>query len=98
MATEVHETEKEGTILAFLTSQMEVEWACENFNAPSAVALALHGKLSYEEQICVFQSFPGKRKVIFATNIAETSLTIPGVKYVIDPGMVKEGKFEPGSG
>lgn len=98
MATEVHETEKEGTILAFLTSQMEVEWACENFNAPSAVALALHGKLSYEEQICVFQRFPGKRKVIFATNIAETSLTIPGVKYVIDPGMVKEGKFEPGSG
>lgn len=98
MATEVHETEKEGTILAFLTSQMEVEWACENFNAPSAVALALHGKLSCEEQFCVFQSFPGKRKVIFATNIAETSLTIPGVKYVIDSGMVKEGKFEPGSG
>jgi ATP-dependent RNA helicase DHX8/PRP22 len=98
MATEVDEAEKEGTILAFLTSQMEVEWACENFNAPSAVALALHGKLSYEEQIRVFQSFPGKRKVIFATNIAETSLTIPGVKYVIDSGMVKEGKFEPGSG
>ncbi|KAF5458208.1 hypothetical protein F2P56_022257 [Juglans regia] len=98
MATEVHINEKEGTILAFLTSQMEVEWACERFNAPSAIALALHGKLSFEEQLRVFQDYPGKRKVIFATNVAETSLTIPGVKYVIDCGMVKDSKYEPGSG
>lgn len=97
-ATEVAKTEEEGTILAFLTSQMEVEWACEKFVAPSAVALPLHGKLSYEEQFRVFQNYLGKRKVIFATNVAETSLTIPGVKYVIDSGMVKDSKFEPGSG
>ncbi|KAG2711971.1 hypothetical protein I3760_04G103400 [Carya illinoinensis] len=98
MATEVHINEKEGTVLAFLTSQMEVEWACERFSAPSAIALALHGKLSFEEQLRVFQDYPGKRKVIFATNVAETSLTIPGVKYVIDCGMVKDSKYEPGSG
>ncbi|KAK9285453.1 hypothetical protein L1049_024646 [Liquidambar formosana] len=81
MATEIHKTEKEGTILAFLTSQMEVEWACETFKAPSAIPLPLHGKLSYEDQFRIFQNYPGKRKVIFATNLAETSLTIPGVKY-----------------
>ncbi|KAG6722000.1 hypothetical protein I3842_03G140100 [Carya illinoinensis] len=98
MATEVHINEKDGTILAFLTSQMEVEWACGKFNAPSAVALALHGKLSSEEQFRVFEDLPGKRKVIFATNVAETALTIPGVKYIIDSGMVKDSKFEPGSG
>ncbi|KFK25334.1 hypothetical protein AALP_AA8G099300 [Arabis alpina] len=98
MAFEVHKTEKEGTILAFLTSQTEVEWACERFIAPSAVALPLHGKLYFEEQIRVFQNHPGRRKVIFATNIAETSLTIPGVKYVIDSGMVKESKYEPRTG
>ncbi|KAJ0039831.1 hypothetical protein Pint_27628 [Pistacia integerrima] len=98
MATEVHRTEKEGTILAFLTSKMEVEYACEKFNSPSAVGLPLHGKLSFEEQIRVFQNYPGKRKVIFATNVAETSLTIPGVKYVIDSGVVKESRFEPGTG
>ncbi|CAH8353671.1 unnamed protein product [Eruca vesicaria subsp. sativa] len=97
-AVEVHKTEKEGTILAFLTSQAEVEWACERFIAPSAVALPLHGKLSFEEQFRVFQNHPGKRKVIFATNIAETSLTIPGVKYVIDSGMAKESKYEPRTG
>ncbi|XP_057496090.1 ATP-dependent RNA helicase DEAH11, chloroplastic-like [Actinidia eriantha] len=98
MVTEIHRTEKEGTILAFLTSQMEVEWAREKFKFPSAVALALHGKLSHEDQIHVFLDYPGKRKVIFATNVAETSLTIPGVKYVVDSGMVKESRFEPGTG
>ncbi|XP_059309430.1 ATP-dependent RNA helicase DEAH11, chloroplastic-like isoform X2 [Lycium ferocissimum] len=97
MVTEIHETEGEGTILAFLTSQIEVEWACEKFQAPSAVVLPLHGKLSYEEQHRVFLSYPGKRKVIFTTNVAETSLTIPGVKYVVDSGMVKESRFEPGT-
>ncbi|KAK4840491.1 hypothetical protein QYF36_010129 [Acer negundo] len=98
MAVEVHRTEKEGTILAFLTSKTEVEWACEKFEPHSAVALPLHGKLSFEEQFRVFQNYPGKRKVIFATNVAETSLTIPGVKFVIDSGMVKESHFEPGTG
>ncbi|XP_047952833.1 ATP-dependent RNA helicase DEAH12, chloroplastic-like [Salvia hispanica] len=94
----INRTEREGTILAFLTSQSEVEWACENFQAPYAVALPLHGKLSYEDQHRVFLAYPGKRKVIFATNVAETSLTIPGVKYVVDPGMVKESMYEPATG
>ncbi|KAJ6397891.1 hypothetical protein OIU77_018825 [Salix suchowensis] len=96
--TEIHKQESEGTILAFLTSQMEVEWACEKFDAPSAVPLALHGKLPFEEQSRVFQDFDGKRKVIFATNLAETSLTIPGVKYVVDSGLAKESKFEAATG
>jgi len=97
-ATEIHKTEKEGTILAFLTSQIEVEYACERFQIPSAVALPLHGKLSSEEQFRVFQNYPAKRKVIFSTNLAETSLTIPGVKYVIDSGLVKDCRYDPGSG
>lgn len=98
MVTEIHKSENEGAILAFLTSQMEVEWARENFQSPSVVSLALHGKLSHEEQCRVFQDYPGKRKVTFATNLAETSLTIPGVKYVIDSGMVKERWFDSSSG
>ncbi|KAK4373612.1 hypothetical protein RND71_008996 [Anisodus tanguticus] len=97
VVTEIHETEGEGTILAFLTSQIEVEWACEKCQASSAVVLPLHGKLSCEEQHRVFLSYPGKRKVIFTTNVAETSLTIPGVKYVVDSGMVKESRFDPGT-
>lgn len=96
--TEIHRTEKNGTILAFLTSQTEVEWACEKFQSVDAVALPLHGKLSHSDQLRVFPDYPGKRKVIFSTNIAETSLTIPGVKYVVDSGMMKESRFEPGTG
>lgn len=94
----IHKTEAGGSILAFLTSQMEVEWACENFNDPSAVVLPMHGKLSYEEQSRVFQKYSGKRKVIFSTNVAETSLTIQDVKYVVDSGMVKESRYEPSNG
>ncbi|KAE8700079.1 Helicase domain-containing protein [Hibiscus syriacus] len=63
MAAEVHKTKKEGNILAFLTSQMEVEWACDHFEAPNVVVLPLHGKLSFEEQCHVFQNYPGKRKL-----------------------------------
>ncbi|GAA0184815.1 RNA helicase [Lithospermum erythrorhizon] len=98
VVTEIHKTEEEGAILAFLTSQTEVEWVCDRFTASSAICLPLHGKLSHEDQRRVFQDYPGKRKVIFATNVAETSLTIPGVKYVVDSGMVKESRFEPSSG
>ncbi|MQL70537.1 hypothetical protein Taro_002839 [Colocasia esculenta] len=98
MVYRIHSMEEDGAILAFLTSQMEVEWACEKFQSSSAVVLPLHGKLSYEEQFRVYQNYTGKRKIIFSTNIAETSLTIPGVKFVVDSGLVKECRFEPSSG
>lgn len=98
MVDQIHRTEEDGAILTFLTSQMEVEWACENFQNHSAIVLPLHGKLSCQEQARVFKNYPGKRKVIFSTNLAETSLTIPGVKYVVDSGMVKECRFEPKNG
>ena len=55
----------------------------------------LHGKLRQEEQKRVFKEDVGKRKVIFATNCAETSITIPGIRYVVDTGMVKEMTFDP---
>ncbi|KAI3776390.1 hypothetical protein L1987_46170 [Smallanthus sonchifolius] len=67
-------------------------------HAPSAVALPLHGMLTHEEQYRVYLKYPDKRKVIFSTNLAETSLAIPGIKYVVDSGMVKENRFELGIG
>jgi HrpA-like RNA helicase len=51
--------------------------------------------LSVEEQQRVFAPAPlGSRKVVFATNVAETSLTIPGIGFVIDPGFVKEKRYD----
>ncbi|KAJ6792981.1 ATP-dependent RNA helicase DEAH12, chloroplastic-like [Iris pallida] len=98
VVSKIHKEEPGGAILAFLTSQMEVEWACENFIDPSAVVLPMHGKLSHEYQYRVMKTYQDKRKIIFATNVAETSLTIQGVRYVVDSGMVKESRFDPGSG
>ena len=53
------------------------------------IVLPLYGRLTREEQERVFEDFPGKRKAILSTNIAETSITIEGVHYVIDTGLAK---------
>ena len=96
---EIHHREGQGDILVFLTSPVETERACENLSKlepdPNLVCLPLHGKLRQEEQKKVFELFSNKRKVVFATNCAETSITIPGIRYVIDTGMVKEMKYDP---
>ncbi|KAJ7012575.1 hypothetical protein NC653_002583 [Populus alba x Populus x berolinensis] len=75
-----------------------IEMGMEIHASTSAIALPLHGKLSHEEQSRVFQNYPGKRELVFATNLAETSLTIPGVKYVVDSELVKHDWFESSSG
>jgi RNA helicase HrpA len=59
------------------------------------VLLPLYAKLSKEEQDRVFQDYPGHRKVILATNIAETSLTIQGVTVVVDSGLAKMNAYDP---
>ena len=97
---EIHRGEGQGDILVFLTSPAETERACDYLKKmepvnENLVCLPLHGKLRQEEQRRVFNEETNKRKVIFATNCAETSITIPGIKYVVDTGLVKEMKFEP---
>ncbi|EFJ14140.1 hypothetical protein SELMODRAFT_9061, partial [Selaginella moellendorffii] len=68
-------------------------------NMPCALVLPLHGRLRQEDQQLVFEAAPaGTRKIGFATNIAETSLTIPGIRYVVDPGLSKQAMFDPQTG
>ncbi len=58
--------------------------------------MALHGEQQYEEQQLVLRPLQsGLRKVIFSTNIAEMSVTIDGVRWVVDPGLHKEASFDP---
>jgi HrpA-like RNA helicase len=92
-------------VLCFLTGQDEVEKAQMRFEAMAAqdsgigagktVALTLYGKQLEEDQQRVFAPHPGKRKVIFATDVAETSITIDGLGFVVDCGLVKENVFDP---
>lgn len=97
-----------GDILVFLTGQEEIESAKEKIEeiaskiGPSIAPLVLapiYANLPQEQQELIFcQTPPNSRKVVLATNIAETSLTINGIKYVIDPGYVKENSFVPSTG
>ncbi|CUM68559.1 uncharacterized protein PRCAT00006285001 [Priceomyces carsonii] len=91
--------ESEGDILCFLPGQDEIDNCVRTLEqiapllpkeAPFIVPLPLYAALSPSQQAKIFQKLPGrKRKVILATNIAETSITVSGVKYVIDSGLRK---------
>ncbi|KAI8752908.1 ATP-dependent RNA helicase DHX33 [Biomphalaria glabrata] len=94
-------------ILIFLTGQEEIESAVKTIkdlardlkDVPQLVVLPLYAALPSQTQIKVFaKTPPGHRKVVVATNIAETSITIHGIKYVIDSGMVKAKVYNPHSG
>ncbi|GBN04998.1 ATP-dependent RNA helicase DEAH12, chloroplastic [Araneus ventricosus] len=91
-----------GDVLAFVTTPLETEKAIKDLSAKLDSKLAqrvkifqLHGKLDVQEQQKIFERTPnGMQKVVFATNCAETSVTIPGIKFVVDCGMVKESQFD----
>ncbi|XP_033221828.1 probable ATP-dependent RNA helicase DHX35 isoform X2 [Belonocnema kinseyi] len=103
-ALNIHKTQEPGDILAFLTGLEEVDRAvsllCEHAKMIKAgnqklIPLAMYGSLPNSEQLKVFWKAPkDTRKVIIATNIAETSITIPNIIYVIDSGFVKLPWFE----
>jgi len=87
----------EGGILIFLPGLMEISRTLDALRSiPNLHALPLHASLMSSEQRRVFPPAPrGKRKVIAATNVAETSITIEDIVAVIDTGKVKETSFDP---
>jgi ATP-dependent RNA helicase DHX8/PRP22 len=102
----IHKTQKSGDILMFLTGQDEIENAYEAFEGLQAQGtlkdlhvLKIFSALPFAEQIKVFDSTPeGSRKLIISTNVSETSMTIPGVYFVIDAGYSKLKMFNPKAG
>ncbi|PVD31685.1 hypothetical protein C0Q70_07103 [Pomacea canaliculata] len=99
-AEEIHLKEALGDILVFLTSPLETEKCCEAFQQSLAgrndfQCFQLHGQLQADEQQKVFEPLgKNKRKIVFATNCAETSITIDGIKYVVDTGVAKEMRYD----
>ena len=92
-----------GDVLVFLPGQREiarVQAALEAAVLPDdAEVLALHGELPVEQQSRVLQAAPdGRRRIVLATNVAESSVTLPGVRVVIDSGLAREPRFDPNSG
>jgi ATP-dependent helicase HrpB len=94
--------EEEGSVLAFLPGQGEIARAAERLDGklPSDATLApLFGAMDPRAQDAAIRPAPpGRRKVVLATSIAETSLTIEGVRLVVDSGFARRPRYEPGSG
>nr|WP_221281990.1 ATP-dependent helicase HrpB [Chiayiivirga flava] len=88
-----------GDVLVFLPGAREIA-ACERLLAHAdARVLPLHGELPVEAQSAALQPDPdGRRRVVLATNVAESSVTLPGVRVVIDAGLAREPRFDPNSG
>lgn len=89
------QAEGPGDILIFASGEREIRDYAESINElqlSDTEVLPLYARLSSHEQNRVFQSH-SKRRVVIATNVAETSLTVPGIRYVIDPGTVRISRY-----
>ncbi len=89
--------EGSGDILVFLAGEREIRETAEalrKHHPPETEILPLFSRLSVDEQMKVFQPH-GRRRIVLATNVAETSLTVPGIRYVIDPGLARMSRYNP---
>lgn len=96
--------DQSGSLLVFLPGQAEIRRVNQQLadalgSRPDIMLCPLHGELDLNAQRAAIEPAPkGIRKVVLATNIAETSLTIDGVRVVIDAGLARVPRFDPGSG
>ncbi|MGN6706250.1 MAG: ATP-dependent helicase HrpB [Rhodanobacter sp.] len=99
--------ETDGDVLVFLPGRREIARAQrmleENLSDGSSEdnpdILPLHGELSLtEQQHALAPAEPGTRRIVLATNVAESSITLPGIRAVIDSGLAREPRFDPHSG
>ena len=84
-----------GDVLVFLSTEREIRDMAEALRKHHPVGteiLPLYSRLSVAEQNKVFQTH-SRRRIVLATNVAETSLTVPGIRYVIDPGMARVSRY-----
>jgi ATP-dependent helicase HrpA len=85
-----------GDVLVFLSGEREIRDTADALRAlhlPDTEILPLYARLSAAEQHRVFAPHPNTRRIVLATNVAETSLTVPGIRYVIDPGTARISRY-----
>ncbi len=95
-ASETDETG--GTILAFLPGEGEIRRVAAQLDGQGLEIAPLFGALDHKAQRAALAPPGDRRKLVLATSIAETSLTIPGVRVVVDMGRARRARFDPGSG
>lgn len=99
---EIVATSDEGNILIFMPGKFEIDQMRASLERSEDLKqsndiLELYGEMSPEDQDKIFAS-GGKRKIIISTNIAETSVTVPGLKYVVDSGLIRQTNYNPETG
>ncbi|WP_122979366.1 ATP-dependent RNA helicase HrpA [Actinoplanes teichomyceticus] len=95
IAAAVDELPADGDILVFLSGEREIRDTADALNKKdlrNTEVVPLYGRLSAAEQHRVFERHTGRR-IVLATNVAETSLTVPGIRYVIDPGTARISRY-----
>ncbi|WEN15295.1 ATP-dependent helicase HrpB [Rhodanobacter sp. AS-Z3] len=95
--------ENEGDVLAFLPGRREIARTqallAQTLTRNDVDVLALHGELSLiDQQTALAPAEAGRRRVVLATNVAESSITLPGIRAVVDSGLAREPRFDPNSG
>ena len=95
--------DSDGDVLAFLPGRREIARAqtvlMQSLERDDVEVVALHGELSLaEQQLALSPAEPGIRRIVLATNVAESSVTLPGIRTVIDSGLAREPRFDPNSG
>lgn len=93
------EYDAKGDVLVFLPGEREIRDCADELNAlqlPGTDILPLFARLGMGEQQRIFHPQKGRRRIVLATNVAETSLTIPGIIYVIDSGLARISRYLPG--
>ncbi|MGY1669620.1 ATP-dependent RNA helicase HrpA [Geodermatophilus sp. SYSU D00710] len=93
-AVEELAAEGPGDVLVFLAGEREIRDAADGLTErfPGVEVLPLYSRLSAADQHRVFQPHTGRR-IVLATNVAETSLTVPGIRYVVDPGTARISRY-----
>src|SRR5690606_13000823 len=85
-----------GDILVFLPGEREIREAAEALRKQAWIGteiLPLYARLSHADQARIFKPQGNARRVVLATNVAETSLTVPGIRYVIDSGLARVKRY-----
>jgi ATP-dependent helicase HrpB len=91
--------ETDGDVLVFLPGRREIEQARRVLSADTtAEIVALHGELSLAEQHAALAPTAGTRRIVLATNVAESSVTLPAIRSVIDTGLAREPRLDPNTG
>jgi ATP-dependent helicase HrpA len=94
---DVYDLDEHGDILIFLPTERDIREVCNRIHGLkllNTIALPLFSRLSKSEQELIFKP-NDKRKIVVATNIAETSITVPGIRYVIDSGLARVPEYAP---